>query len=95
LTFLVAAMTVAAVFGVVITHVVLAQEQFRLAHLQSKAAAEQAKNEQLKLEVAQLQSPARVVSAAEQRLGMVPPSSVTYLVPGHAATSSTGAAARP
>ncbi|HZU74629.1 MAG TPA: cell division protein FtsL [Acidimicrobiales bacterium] len=88
-------MTVLAVFGVVTAHVLLAQEQFRLGDLQAKAATEQARNEQLRLEVAQLQSPARVVSAAEQRLGMVPPSSVTYLVPGHAASSVNGAAARP
>ncbi len=77
-----AALTSVCLFGVVVVHVVLAQQQFQLASLQGSTASEQATNEQLRLEVAQLQAPSRIVSAARQKLGMVPPSTITYLVPG-------------
>lgn len=69
---------VAALFGVVFAHVLLTQRQFRLDHLEQQAANEEAKYERLRLEVAQLESPERVVSAAQQ-LGMVPPATVKYL----------------
>ena len=67
-----------AVFGVVAAHVLLTQRQFRLERLENQAAAQEAKYEQLRLQVAQLESPDRVVDAA-RALGMVPPASVTYL----------------
>jgi len=76
------ALVVAALFGVVIEHAVLAEQQFRLASLQSQAASDQARNESLQLQVAQLQSPSRIVSQA-QKLGMVTPPVITYLAPGH------------
>lgn len=69
---------IAALFGVVFAHVLLTQRQFRLDHLEQRATAEQAKYERLRLEVAQLEAPERVVAAAQQ-LGMVPPATVTYL----------------
>jgi len=70
-------------FAVVVVHVVLAQQQFQLAHIASQVSAQQGANEQLSLQVAQLQAPARIVSAAEQQMGMVSPPSVGYLLPGH------------
>jgi cell division protein FtsL len=69
---------VAAVFGVVAAHVVLTQRQFRLEKLEQQASAAQQQYERLRLEVAQLESPERVVAAAQQ-LGMVPPATITYL----------------
>ena len=72
------AIVVAAVFGVVAAHVVLTQRQFRLEKLEQQATTAQAQYERLRLEVAQLESPARVVAAAQQ-LGMVPPATITYL----------------
>jgi cell division protein FtsL len=67
-----------AVFGVVAAHVVLTQRQFRLDALETKAADAEARYERLRLEVAQLEAPERVVAAAQQ-LGMVPPATVTYV----------------
>jgi cell division protein FtsL len=60
-------------------HVLIAENQFRLDNLQSQAATEQAQYEKLRLQVAQLEAPARIVSEAEGRLGMVQPATVTYL----------------
>ncbi len=77
----VAAVAVACVLGLVVSHVALAQGQFRLERLQEKAAEEQAHYERLRLQVAQLESPSRVVAVAQERLGMVAPPSVTYLSP--------------
>jgi len=77
----VAAVAVACVLGLVVSHVALAQGQFELERLQQKAAEEQAQYERLRLQVAQLESPSRVVAAAQERLGMVPPPGVTYLSP--------------
>jgi cell division protein FtsL len=71
----------AAVFGLVGVHVLLTQGQFRLARLQSRADDEEARYVRLRLEVAGLESPARIVAAAQERLGMVAPSSLTYLTP--------------
>ncbi|HET9061178.1 MAG TPA: hypothetical protein VFN61_14765 [Acidimicrobiales bacterium] len=67
--------------ALVALHVLIAQEQFRLNTLQSTAAADQASYEKLRLAVAELESPARIVSVAEGRLGMRQPGSVTYLPP--------------
>jgi cell division protein FtsL len=71
----------AALFGVVGLHIMLAQNQFRLDRLNTQAAAEQARYERLRLQVDQLESPQRIVDTAEQKLGMLLPSSVTYLTP--------------
>lgn len=72
---------VAGLFGLVASHVVLTQGQFRLQQLEAKAAAEQARYERLRLQVAELESPQRIVAAAQERLGMVPPPGVKYLSP--------------
>ncbi len=77
----VAVAAVVCVLGLVVSHVALAQGQFELEKLKEKAAAEKASYEQLRLQVAQLESPSRVVAAAQERLGMVPPPGVTYLSP--------------
>jgi cell division protein FtsL len=75
---LLSGIVVVVVFGVVAAHVMLTQRQFRLEALERKAAAEEARYERLRLQVAELESPERVVAAARQ-LGMVPPATVTYL----------------
>jgi cell division protein FtsL len=72
--------SVAAVgLALVALHVLIAENQFRLDGLQQQAATAQAKYEKLRLQVAALEAPARIVSVAEGRLGMVQPASVTYL----------------
>jgi cell division protein FtsL len=74
--------TVAALFGVVVFHVLLNQGQMQLDRLQTRSTQEHARAERLRLDLAALQSPARVVAAARDRLGMVSPAAVAYLVPG-------------
>jgi cell division protein FtsL len=77
------------VFGLVLVHVVLTSNEQRLTAIQRRVSAAQGANVQLRLQVAQLGSPARVVSRA-QALGMVPPPSVLYLTgaPDGGATAS-------
>ena len=85
---------VASLLGLVAWHVSLAQGQFRLEQLRSRAAAEQDRYERLRLHAAELESPSRIVSAAHERLGMVPPPSVTYLSPpGRPSGQAVGQAA--
>ena len=78
----------AALFGLVASHVALTQGQFRLQRLRERAAVEQSRYERLRLQVAELESPARVVAAAQERLGMVPPPGVTYLSPAGPASGT-------
>ena len=66
------------VFSLVVVHVELTANQLRLVHLQQQAEGQQQRYLKLRLEVAQLESPERVVATAQQ-LGMVPPSTITYL----------------
>ena len=73
------------VFGLVAVHVLLAQNQFELDRLNARSSAEEAQYDRLRLEVAQLESPERVVATAEGRLGMVQPPKITYLTPKAAA----------
>jgi cell division protein FtsL len=65
--------------GLVTLHVLTAENQFTLDRLQQSAATEQASYEKLRLQIADLEAPARIVSQAEGRLGLVQPGSVTYL----------------
>ncbi|HVE45576.1 MAG TPA: hypothetical protein VNA57_02350 [Acidimicrobiales bacterium] len=80
-TVLVAVGVLLGLFGLVASHVMLTQGQFRLDGLRARAAIEQARYERLRLKVAELESPSRIVATAQERLGMVPPPSVTYLSP--------------
>ena len=68
-------------FGVVVFHVLLTQNQFRLDKLQEQSLERQAEYDKLRLQVAELESPDRIVATAQQRLGMVAPPGVTYLAP--------------
>jgi cell division protein FtsL len=68
-------------FGVVVFHVMLTQNQFRLDSLQDQALERQAEYDRLRPEGAQLESPDRIVADAQQRLGMVPAPRITYLTP--------------
>ncbi|HLK42548.1 MAG TPA: hypothetical protein VKV34_04350 [Thermoleophilia bacterium] len=80
----------AMVFGLVLVHVVLAQNQLRLDQLNTRAAADEVTYERLRLQVAQLESPARIVNEATDR-GMVTPPGVTYLVPPTSQSSTANA----
>jgi cell division protein FtsL len=78
----------AALFGLVAWHVALTTWQAHLERVQREAQTAQERYERLRLEVAELEAPERVVAVAQRRLGMVPPPQVTYLSP-------TGDAPRP
>ncbi len=77
-------------FALVYLHVVLAQRQFRIDHLNAEVSKAQTSYQNLRLKVAQLGSPQQIISTAEGRLGMVQPTKVLYLTPSAPApTGST------
>lgn len=76
--------------SIVGSYAYMAQQQFQVSRLQKARATEQKRYEQLRLEVAQLTAPERIVSSA-QKLGMVTPDHVTYIQ----VTSSLPAASDP
>ncbi len=93
-----AVLTVGTIFGAAIFHVLLIQSEFRLDQLHQEAAKEQARYETLRLDVAQLSAPDRIVATAQQRLGMVVPPQIAYLMapappdpPNTAASKGAGA----
>ncbi len=65
--------TVVLAFGVAASQVIVAQNQARLDKLDAKATAAQTTYEKLRYQVAELESPERVVAAAKDRLGMIEP----------------------
>jgi cell division protein FtsL len=69
-----------AVFGVVVFQALLVQGQARLDHLDAQIANEQQTSKQLELRIAQLDSPARIVTSA-RALGMIDAGDVVYLQP--------------
>ena len=75
-----AILTVGTIFGAAIFHVLLIQSEFRLDRLNREGAKEAARYEKLRLDVAQLSAPERIVATAQQRLGMVVPPQVAYLM---------------
>ncbi|HEV3226384.1 MAG TPA: cell division protein FtsL [Acidimicrobiales bacterium] len=82
----------AVLFGLVVFHTVLLKNQQQLDHLDAQVTQEQAHYQQLRLQVAQLEAPQRILDVATTKLGMVPPAGTTYLTPAaSAATSSAGA----
>lgn len=72
-------LTLGVVFALVYLHVLLAQRQFELNRLQAEDIQAQSTYQQRRLEVAQLAAPSRIIAVAEGHLGMVQPTSVTYL----------------
>ncbi|MDQ6614862.1 MAG: hypothetical protein M3083_08965 [Actinomycetota bacterium] len=80
---------IALLFAAVGMHVALAQNQFRLDQLDAQAAAQQARYQQLRLQVDQLSSPQRIVGTAKGKLGMVPSGPVTFLSPSSATPGTT------
>jgi cell division protein FtsL len=74
-------------FGVAVSHALLIEGQLRLDRLDQQVAEEQARYERLRLDVAELESPERILTDA-QEMGMVPPQDVTWLTPDQAAATS-------
>jgi cell division protein FtsL len=71
-------------FALVMFHTVLLKNQRRLDQLDAQVRDEQASYQQLRLQVAQLQSPERVLDVATSKLGLVPSNGTTYLTPSGA-----------
>lgn len=68
------------VVGVLLEQVVLAQSAFKLSGIRQELAQAEELQEELRLEAARLESPARIEAYARDRLGMVEPLEVDYIV---------------
>lgn len=73
----------AALFAVAVSHALLIESQVRLDDLDEQVAAEQARYEELRRDVAELEAPDRIVAAARE-LGMVEAGDVVWLTPDEA-----------
>lgn len=73
-------------FALVVAQTALVQGQQRLDRLDERVVEATRRQQELRLQVAELESPARIVAAATNELGMVPPADVTYLTPSGAVT---------
>jgi cell division protein FtsL len=93
ITVLVVGAVFALLFGLVVFHTMLLQNQQRLDHVSKQVSEQQARYQSLRLQVAQLESPQRIIDEATHKLGMVPPDGTTYLTPAadEAAVDSAGA----
>ena len=78
--------TFAIAFALVVAQAMLVQGQQRLDDLDVRINEATRRQQELRLQVAELESPARIVAAATTDLGMVPPAGVTYLTPSGAVT---------
>ncbi len=90
------ATALALVFGLVLVHVQLTAGELRLSSLRNRADAARVENLKLRLRIAQLESPARITSAA-QRLGMVQAPSISDITatPGAGVQIAAGASPTP
>ena len=84
----------AVLVGNVAVHAETTQRQFELERLDTTARERQAHYQRLRLEVAQLEAPKRIVARARQ-LGMVEAGRVSYLTPTAATTSEDPATRSP
>ena len=89
----IAVLACGSLFGLAAFQAVLVSNQAELDQLATRADQEQARYQRLRLEVAQLESPDRIVAVAQERLGMVPPAGVTYLSPSGVVSGEIEAAA--
>jgi cell division protein FtsB len=72
---------VTALLGLAVMHALLIGGQVRLDAMRDDVASETEAIRRLELRVAELESPDRVLDAARDRLGMVQPTEVGYLLP--------------
>jgi cell division protein FtsL len=79
----------ATLLAVAVSHTLLVEGQVRLDALDSQLGQEQAKYQELRTQVAQLESPERIVQAANE-MGMVTPDDLRYLQPTTPDASTVG-----
>jgi cell division protein FtsL len=70
-----------ALFGVAVSHALLIEGQAKVDDLDQQVAAEQARYEELRREVAELEAPQRILGEATGKLGMVPAGDPVWLSP--------------
>jgi cell division protein FtsL len=70
---------VVAVLAISVSQALQVQTQDRLDELQGQIVVQQQLAEAQRLELAELQSPERIVDTATERLGMLPPDEIVYL----------------
>jgi cell division protein FtsL len=70
-----------ALFGVAVSHALLIEGQAKVDDLGQRVAAEQARYEELRREVAELEAPQRILAEATGKLGMVPAGDPVWLSP--------------
>lgn len=80
-------------FALAAFHAMLASGQAHLDRIEAEVSDAQGRYESLRLQVAELEAPSRIVREAQDRLGMVPPPDVTYLTPSEASVDAVGHAA--
>jgi hypothetical protein len=93
LTVLGAGVLFAVLFALAAFHTVLVSGQERLDRLEEQVTEEQDRYQHLRLDVARLEAPGRIVAEATGRLGMVPAPATTYLTPSGQAGADVAAAA--
>ncbi len=71
----------ASLFGLAVFHTVLVQSQSKLDHMDEQIVDSRSRTEQLRLRVAELEAPERLVDVAVEDLGMVTPHDVVVLTP--------------
>ncbi|MFP5254328.1 MAG: hypothetical protein ACLGI8_00575 [Acidimicrobiia bacterium] len=74
------ALTFVTLLLVTVAHTLLVQGQIHLDELDAQLRVEQARYQELRKDVAEMESPSRIVAAAEE-LGMVMPEDLVYLQP--------------
>jgi cell division protein FtsL len=74
------ALLFAGLFAVAVSHALLIESQAQLDRLDAEAAEQQARYERLRVDVAELESPDRILAEA-RALGMVPADDVQWLTP--------------
>lgn len=80
--------------AVAVCHTLLVQGQIRLDELEASLRVEQARYQELRKEVAEMESPTRIVAAAEA-LGMVTPEDLVYLQPPAPSPDTSGVDGEP
>jgi cell division protein FtsL len=86
---LITAALFATLLAVAVAHTVLVQGQVRLDELDAQLVEEQARYQELRTDVAELESPDRIVEAAKGQ-GMVIPDDLVYLQPSAPDVSTVG-----
>lgn len=79
--------SVIALLAAVVFHVQVAQTQFRVERIESETALEKQRYKDLRLQMAELTSPEKILAEAENR-GLVLPGQVTYVSGGLSGASS-------